>query len=322
MIDCHIHYSKSAGEERFINVIKKHALEAVALQCIPKGGVYPVENEALEFKRNCPVPVYVFGGISWNVYSLARPEMARALPAEIDRLTGMGCTGIKMLEGKPSVRKKCPVPDFDDPVWDAYWAKLEDAQIPLLFHVNDPEEFWDLTMVSEYAKKVGWYYDNTYINNEEQYRQVLAVLEKHPRLRVVFAHFFFLSKQLERLGNIFDAYPNVRVDLTPGIELFLNLSDSIDESRAFFTHYQDRILFGTDIGSSSIIDVNEIPLSYEESDARVDLVRNFISSREDYTLEVNEYFVHGEGTKRMHALKLPEEAQRKIFGENFFKFIG
>lgn len=44
-----------------------------------------------------------------------------------------------MLEGKPNIRKYYPIPDFDQSVWEDYWAYLEQEQIPVYMHVNDPE---------------------------------------------------------------------------------------------------------------------------------------------------------------------------------------
>ena len=49
------------------------------------------------------------------------------------------------------------------------------------------------------------------------------------------------------MGNLFDSYPNVKVDIAPGIELFENLSKNIVEARNFVIKYQDRIVYGTDI---------------------------------------------------------------------------
>ena len=88
-----------------------------------------------------------------------------------------------MLEGKPNIRKYYPIPDFDQSVWEDYWAYLEQEQISVYMHVNDPEEFWDASQVTEFAKKAGWFYDETYVNNEDQYRQMQNVLERHPKLR-------------------------------------------------------------------------------------------------------------------------------------------
>ena len=46
--------------------------------------------------------------------------------------------GMKMLEGKPAVRQKLGH-RRDVSIYDAYYAYLEVEQIPLMFHVADPD---------------------------------------------------------------------------------------------------------------------------------------------------------------------------------------
>ena len=196
MIDCHVHYASSLGAARLRQIVEKYGMEAIVLACIPKGSRASTHTDALDYRKKSTVPVYVLGGLARELYGLEEEELSWQLPAEARRLMDMGCSGIKMLEGKPNVRKEYPIPDFDRPVWEGFWTYMEQEQIPVLFHVNDPEEFWDSEKVTEAAKQFGWFYDHTYVNNEDQYGQVLRVLERHPRLRILFPHFFFLSGQL------------------------------------------------------------------------------------------------------------------------------
>lgn len=320
MIDGHIHYAESIEAERLNKIIEAHRYTAVALQCIPKGNKYPVEEDAFRFRQQSPVPVYIFGGIDRSVYRLSKNRMSEGIVSEAIRLMNMGCDGIKMLEGKPNIRKMYPIPDFDDEIWGDYWAMAEEQQIPICMHVNDPEEFWDENLVSEYARQVGWFYDRTYVNNEEQYRQVLNVLERHPDLRIVFPHFFFLSKNLKRLSKILDSYPNVYIDITPGIELYYNLSDQQEEARRFFDIYQDRLCFGTDIGARSVIYEEKIPLSMEESESRINLVTRFLEEEDDYIMYPDGYYFTAEKERLMHGLGLPSEILQKIYEDNFMRF--
>ena len=96
MIDAHIHYAASVGMERLNKIIHEAGLEAAALQCIPKGGILPVEEDAFAFKEQCAVPVYVFGGISRLAYDTADllTQGASPLPGRLDkevtRLLDMG----------------------------------------------------------------------------------------------------------------------------------------------------------------------------------------------------------------------------------------
>lgn len=319
-IDGHIHFAEDLGVERLNAVIEELQLEGVALQCIPKGGRRATEEDAFAFQKQAKVPVWIFGGINRRIYEREN-GLEEALANEIERILKMGCVGIKMLEGKPDVRKNVPVPDFHLPVWEKYWSIAEKKQIPIVMHVNDPEEFWDPEKVSEYAKKVGWFYDETYINNEAQYAQMEEVLLRHPGLRILFPHFFFLSKQIPRLSRWMERFPNLRIDVTPGIELYYNLSERSDEAKAFFEKYQDRICYGTDIGARSVILQKNAPLSYEESRARNALITQFLENENDYIQEVDGYYVREGEPRLMHGLGLPEQVLEKIYRRNFLEFI-
>lgn len=321
MIDGHIHYADSLGEELLNQVIERYGFSGIALQCIPTGQGNPVEEDAFCFQEQCRVPVYIFGGIDRDVYSMKQSELQKALPMEAERLMKMGCNGIKMLEGKPNVRKECPVPDFDCEIWSDYWELLERKQIPVYMHVNDPAEFWDESKVSEFAKKAGWFYDETYVNNEEQYRQMEKVLQMHPNLRILFPHFFFFSEQLERMAAILETYPNVYIDITPGIELYYNLSRQSEEAVKFFEKFQDKICFGTDIGARSVIAPEPSQLSLKESESRIRLITGFLETKGDYILKPDGYYVAGDEERLMHGLGLSEEILEKIYETNFLRFI-
>lgn len=339
MIDSHIHFTEDLKQELLINEIKKRELKGAALLCIPKGSkgsMLKAEQDAFSFQEQCTIPIWIFGGIRREVYDKFQvmsaeninyestfpiTEAAALLTREIIRIMEKGCTGIKMLEGKPNIRKQYHIPDFDLEIWESYWKEVEEQQIPVIFHVNDPETFWDEDQVSEFAKQSGWFYDKTYINNEEQYKQILNVLEKHPNLKILFPHFFFLSNQLERLGKILNQYENVRIDITPGIELYYNLSRQSDKAKEFFERYQDRICFGTDTGARNVICEEESPLSAEESDGRMRLITRFLETKGDYIQEVDGVYVREGNDTKMYGLGLSEEILHKIYEENFLKFI-
>ena len=59
------------------------------------------------------------------------------------------------------------------PVTDAYyadyWARVEELRIPLTWHVNDPEEFWDPDRIPGWAKERSWGYGPGDVQKEELY---------------------------------------------------------------------------------------------------------------------------------------------------------
>ncbi len=330
--DAHIHYDGSLGQDRVRKALDYENAVRAAFLCIPKGRSTDLErtmDEAFRFREEAAgsgLCIDVLGGIDRSIYlySDGQEEMAERLRGQIRYLLGKGCTGIKMLEGKPNTRKAFPVPDFDSNVWEPYWAEAERRQVPIIMHVNDPETFWDASRVDAFAKSAGWFYDDTYVNNEDQYGQMGRVLARHPHLRILFPHFFFMSLQLKRLAQIFDRYPNVYTDVTPGTELILNLgsTDQHEAAVRFFEKYQDRILYGTDIGGRQVIREEPALLNMEESHARSDLVRNFLETEGEYLLTDDGAYFTGRGDARLTGLGLPEKVLEKIYCRNYENFLG
>lgn len=241
---------------------------------------------------------YAFGGLTY------RCDMDFA--QELDALWEIGFDGMKMVEDKPSVRKELGVP-FNDPRYDAFYAKLEQMQIPLLAHVADPEECWDREKIPDWCYDAGYYYgDGTYPEKETIYAEVEDVLSRFPRLRVYFAHFFFMSADLERLDSILERYPNVGLDIVSGTEMYWNFAERPEDWRRFFLKYQNRILYGTD--NSNLYQEEEI------RNARITgrLQQEFLSSNGI----VHAWEHHTQG------IHLPEPVQDKIYSGNFLCLTG
>ena len=319
MIDAHIHFSADLGAAALRAEVRRQGLSAIALLCIPKGGVRPTEPDAFAYAAESEIPVYIFGSLDRSLYALPAAARPEALLADARRLLAMGCTGIKLLEGKPDVHKQHAVPPFDGPDFAPFWAFLEQSRTPVIFHVNDPPEFWHADRLTEFQKKAGWYYDATFPDNETIYAQVFAVLARHPNLRVLFPHFFFMSRALPRLAAILDAYSHVMTDVTPGAELVYNLGAD-PAAAAFFRRYSRRICYGTDIGARQVIFPEPRALSPEEYASRRRLVQSFLRAQAPFTMEPDDFYLKGRAPAAMLPLCLSEDALHDIFEDNFRRF--
>lgn len=322
IIDGHVHYILDCEPEYFVSLLDRTGTDIANLAAISHGSRLSCAPEELALKAMYPGRFYVCGSIDPCIYSLPEEEMGAALVSHATRSLAMGCDGIKLLEGKPQLRRAFPIPDFDRECWEPFWSYMEENSVPLLWHVNDPEEFWDKSKVPAWAANLGWEYDSSYINNEEQYRQVLAVLARHPGLRVTFAHMFFMSAQLPRLSAIMDAYPNVRVDLTPGIEMYDNLSKTGEETRAFFKKYHDRIIYGTDIGSRFVYTSVPKPFNELENLRRPEIVQHYLICDKPEIVGSDGNFVHDRPDFVMDCLGLKGERLDEVLSLNFLRFIG
>jgi predicted TIM-barrel fold metal-dependent hydrolase len=323
VIDCHIHYPHPVMMDSLIATCDRLQIGRFNVVCTPHPERLSLVPDALHLKSNHPDRVFVFGGLDVSAYFMAPDRVGDLFASYIDLLLEAGCDGIKMIEGKPDMRKRLPIPAFDSHSFTPYWEKIAQHQVPVIFHVNDPEEFWDPDRIPGWALDRGWFYgDGSYINNEEQYTEVFNVLAENPSLKIIFAHFLFFSSQQARLGALLDQYPNIYVDLTPGIEMFHHFSAQVEETRDFFLKYQDRILFGTDIGAKTLLGDPDLGIDFADSQARVTLVRNFLENEGEFHLRSGAEFLFGDPTVTFHGIGLPEAVVDKIYHQNFEKVVG
>ncbi len=322
IIDGHIHFGHPSYRENLVQILDQANIGRFNIVCTPHMQRLSLVPDALQLKALFPRRCYVFGGLDISTLFMAPQYAGEVFAHYVDSLLEMGCDGIKMIEGKPQMRKTLPIPDFDAAVYAPYWDHMAETGIPLVFHVNDPEEFWDAERCPGWAKKMGWFYgDGTYINNEVQYRQVLNVLERHPNLNVIFAHFFFLSAQLERLSGYLDRFPNMQVDLTPGIEMYMNFARDPQKARDFFIKYQDRIVYGTDIGAKALLATPGMNIETSESRLRIQLIRRFLETEGPFQLQSEEGFLFGDPEFTFQGIALPGEVLEKIYHGNFERSV-
>ncbi len=244
-LDCHAHLDRHSGMQDLLELSRAAGIERLNIVCIPGSPERSLNSTACAMltKFRHPETVYVFGGLVYNIDGAPTPD---DLLRQAELLHEAGCDGIKMLESKPATRKRIPW-RTDDPLYDKFFGFLQEQSIPIVWHVADPDSFWDPALISPAARQQGWdYTDGTFPSREQLYGEIDNVLTKFPRLRVIFAHFYFMSKDRERAARFLDHWPNVSFDLTPGAEMYRVFSDDPEGWHDFFTYYQDRIIFGTD----------------------------------------------------------------------------
>lgn len=233
-------------------------------------------------------------------------DIYRDIPYETqyDHLMNLGCDGIKFIQMKPD-RRKALGKGLNDPSYDRVLSIMEERGTPTLIHSGDPETFWNRDLMTEAEIGYGWFYgDGTHLSCDEIYEECYAMLKKHPKLRVTFAHFFFLSNKIEEARRVMETYENVNFDLTPGWEMYLGFSKNIDAWHDFFEKYSDRILFGTDSNDGKTINGD-----------LVDLVRMAIThDKSEFSMPVWKHQIKG--------LALSDDTVRKICYGNYVRFAG
>lgn len=249
-IDSHVHsYEGVKAPDSFMKYMEELGLSAVGIASLPCGIVgkysgYETTSASLLAKLLHPGKFYSFHALEYRKGS--EGEWMSDFKAQAQTALAAGADGIKMLEGKPDVRKGVGLP-LDSSEYDEFYSFLEDGGVPLLLHVADPEEFWDRDKAPAFAFKHGWFWgDGTYPSKETLYQEVEGMLRKHPRLNITLAHFFFLSADVARAEDFLSRHPNVSFDITPGVEMYFNFARRREEWREFFVRNFARIIYGSD----------------------------------------------------------------------------
>ena len=304
IIDSHVHFVHPERMDEVLRLMDEVQHSQANLVCIPNPDASTHNPAALYFKERHPERVFISGALDYAPVLADRAHASEILGGQVQQLKAQGFDGLKMIEGKPQVRKLLPIP-LDGPEYEGLWAALEAEQFPVVFHVGDPDEFWDLERCPGWARKSGWdYSDGSYPTKEELYTEVDHILERHPNLKITFAHFYFLSRDLDRAARFLDAHPSVCFDLTPHPDMYQDFSRSPAKARDFLVHYEDRILYGTDIdtrvlmrGLDGYAFMHSIPW----------LIRSCLENPGIFMLDGSEF----------HGLGLPKPVLEQIYRLNF-----
>ena len=312
--DSHVHPYGGAGLQAFLKAaedfIGEVQVKGVNLQCInnTRYGSAGTDLLALAAKTKDPrFTAYCGFGYWMNTIGHDGP----GLRAQLETYMAAGFDGLKMLEGKPTERSISKIP-LDDPRYDPAFDLLEKTGFHITSHVNDPEEFWDPKLCPEWANRgKGGYWDRSiYLTKEEHYTENENLLKRHPKINITFAHAYFLSNYPDRMTALFEKYPNVTVDLTPGIEMYDGFTRQHKIWREIFVKYQDRFLFGTD---NAVNPLGKSPITHDGSPRyKVENVARFLTTNDEF--EAWGYKLKGLG--------LPKEASAKILSGNYLRLRG
>jgi predicted TIM-barrel fold metal-dependent hydrolase len=316
--DGHIHFSHLERMDDVLEVMGTASVTRANLVSTPNPRVVNHNPALIAFKAHHPDRVYLSGGLDYTEALAERDRASELLGWQVRALKAIGFDGLKLIEGKPTARKYIPIP-LDAPEYEGLWIALEETGLPAVWHVADPEEFWDAALCPLWARERGWYYrDGSHPSKESLYAEVDRILARHPDLQIVFAHFYFLSADLPRAGRFLDAHPNICLDLTPGSEMYGNFSRSPDAARAFFLRYQDRLIYGTDISTRALSSGER---GKQGSLGLAWLVRANLERDDVFTVPGRDGFMPPD-LDGYQGLNLPREVLDKIYRTNFERLYG
>ena len=260
--DGHLHFGDFGRLPELLEYVERLQLGSIGLLSLPTAGTGEQGDTIVNFNPEVLVASSVLaarGTIAPAFGSLDNRYRLRDLsdggkrwnPArQVQEMRAAGFQGVKFWEGKPELQTSLRLA-LDDPLLCAAYRDAGTADMPVLIHVADPPLFW--------TREGGlWSYVNRNVPEfDELMRQAGAICECAPHTHFIFPHLLFLAGELDRLAWFLDRYPNMSVDLAPGIYMYpaLGAADGsgiplskqqYTAAREFFSNYETRILFGTD----------------------------------------------------------------------------
>lgn len=225
--------------------------------------------------------------------------------AQLEQDVKAGARGLKLYKelGMEFKDEKDKIIPINDSRLDAVWEKCADLNIPVLIHSADPKSFWlPVDKNNERWLELTKHPDRKRTTKDPSWEQVIAeqhdLFLKHPRTKFIAAHFGWLANDLQRLGKLLDAAKNVYVEFGAVIS---DLGRQPRAAKAFFTAYQDRILFGKD---------SWVPSEYAT-------YFRVLETDDEYFPYYKKYHAYW----KMYGLGLPDEILKKIYYKNALQVI-
>ena len=258
------------------------------------------------------------GRVSWcttfNPFQFRSPSFAAETIRQLDRDFDNGAVAVKIWKNI-GMELKNPQGQFvmpDDPVFAPIYRAIAARNKTLIAHLAEPDSCWQPLNPANpdydyYKAHPEWYmYGRPDHPSKPKILEARdQLLAQNPDLRVVGAHLGSMEADLGGLAQRFDRYPNFAVDTAARVA-YLALQPR-EKVRAFLIKYQDRVLYGTDLGYRPKGDSDNLQ-DWESTYLRD---WKFFSTNETVEFE----------GRKFQGLQLPDAVLRKLYHDNAVHWI-
>ncbi len=186
-----------------------------------------------------------------NGFRDVEPGYGRKAAAQLEADVRSGAIGFKIFKqtGMDTLKKDGTRLKINDPELSPVWETAARLNIPVIVHTGEPQEFFQQPdMHNERWLELALFPDRRqYLNKNVTFEQLNvernALYKNHPKTRFIAAHFGWHANNLGLAAKLLDEHPNVVLELAA---ILYDLGRQPRAAHAFFTKYQDRILFGKD----------------------------------------------------------------------------
>ena len=232
------------------------------------------------------------------------PDYSQRAVAELVRCYRKGARGVGELSDKGSgytagarlPRDKRLHPD--DPRLDLFWKKCAELKLPVNIHMADHPSAWR-PADNHQERSPSYQRYNQYGHDVPSYEEILSIrdrlVDSEPKTTFIACHFSNQGNDLATLSKVLDRFPNLYVDMSARS---YELGREPRTAAKFLEKYQDRILFGTDMGTDKGMYLAWWRL-----------------------LETPDEYMPGPNWWRLYGLELPDAVLEKLYRGNARKLL-
>ncbi len=303
-VDVHSHHNNPKPEEVDKLVKEMDSMNMRVMVNLSGGTGEVLKQTVATMKGRYPDRFIVFANLNFN--DINEPGYGKRAAARLAEDVKNGAQGLKIFKnlGMDLKYRDGRRVKVDEPELAPIWEKCAELGIPVLIHIAEPGVFFE--PIDRFNER--WLELKQFPNRArppEKYPTFEALMTernnlfaKHPKTNFIVAHLGWHGNDLERLGKLFDTYPNVYVD---NAAVLAELGRQPYASRDFHIKYQDRILFGKDI-----YNVEEYKMYFR-----------VMETRDEYI----EYYRKRHAFWRIYGFDLPDEVLKKVYYKNALKLI-
>jgi predicted TIM-barrel fold metal-dependent hydrolase len=324
-IDVHTHFSPAAAP-RALQLMDAWGIDTA----VDLSGGWPGHGleETLAMARATPQRVVIFA--SPPIGHQRGADWSEALVRGLEEAHRQGARGVKIYKalGLTARDENGQLIAVDDPRLDALFERAGSLGMPVSIHTGDPTAFWkpstpDNERSDELSVHPGWSYFGRQVPSwEELFQAYERRVARHPHTTIIGVHFGNAPEDPQRVAAMLEKYPNLLVDTAARVPE-LGRRDAAT-MRALFVRYQDRILFGTDLGVGESAHDLMLGSTGATAPGPADIERFFRSTWRYFETQDTQFESPTpiQGRWRIDGLGLPPEVLRKVYADNARRVLG
>jgi predicted TIM-barrel fold metal-dependent hydrolase len=247
VIDMHSH-AYARNSEQVDQWVKTMDAMGIEKSVVLTGAAGKAFDEAKSLFARHPSRFELWCGIDYAGFD--KPGFGPAAIAELERCRKAGAMGVGELSDKGGgLVKNSGSMHLDDPRMDSLLEKCADLGLPINIHVGEDRWMYEPMEGRNDGLMNAWTWRIAKSPDVLSHDAVIATLEnavrKHPRATFIACHFANCCYDLNKLGALLDAYPNLHADISAR---YAETAPIPRFAARFFARYQDRLVYGTDMG--------------------------------------------------------------------------